>query len=387
MAASPADEAFARLKEPGRVLVVDDESANRQLLWDLLETNGYVVEEAANGVDGLAAASLSKPDVILLDVMMPNLDGFAVCRRLKADPATAAVPVLIVTSLSTRQERLEGIRAGASDFVTKPIDSADLLLRVRNALRGKKLYDEMEAQYVRLRELELLRDSLVHMLVHDVRSPLGAFSAYLHLLSMDAARANAEEMLPMIIQLKTLARRMSDMVDTVLDVSRIESGRMPIEAREIEFQTLVEGALGALGPVAVERVQVAAPAAPLRVSVDREVIERVLINLIGNALKFSEDSVPVVVLLEEEAQGIRVAVRDTGPGIPADQLDIIFEKFRQARSLGRNHGTGLGLTFCRMAVEAHGGEIGVTSRVGQGTTFWFRLPSAVQRQLAQGVAS
>jgi signal transduction histidine kinase len=97
--------------------------------------------------------------------------------------------------------------------------------------------------------------------------------------------------------------------------------------------------------------------------------------------------VPVVVLLEEEAQGIRVAVRDTGPGIPADQLDIIFEKFRQARSLGRNHGTGLGLTFCRMAVEAHGGEIGVTSRVGQGTTFWFRLPSAVQRQLAQGVAS
>ncbi|HEY7683318.1 MAG TPA: response regulator [Gemmatimonadales bacterium] len=172
MAASPADEVFARLKEPGRVLVVDDEPANRQLLWKLLETNGYVVEEAENGLDGLAAASASKPDVILLDVMMPKLDG---------------------------------IRAGASDFVTKPIDSADLLLRVRNALRGKKLYDELEAQDVRLRELEVLRDSLVHLLVHDVRSPLDAFSAYLHLLSMDAARTNAEETLRMLTQLKTLA--------------------------------------------------------------------------------------------------------------------------------------------------------------------------------------
>lgn len=361
---------------PGKILVVDDEAANRLLLHELLEPHGYAVAEAANGEDALDLARTTQPDVILLDVMMPRLDGFEVCRRLKAAPETSPVPVLIVSSLSARQERLQGIEAGANDFVTKPIDRADLLLRVRNALATKRLYDRMEGQYIRLRELESLRDSLVHMLVHDVRSPLSALIAYVHLLGSEAEQIAAVEISSMVAELKVLARRMSDMVDTVLDVNRLEAGRMPLAPQEVELGDLIREAVRALGPAALSRVQVALPDTPVRATLDPVVIGRVAINLIGNALKYSEDSSPVQVTVTREDTAVQVAVRDTGSGIPADELEKIFEKFGRARAHRRNHGTGLGLTFCKMAVEAHGGAVGARSTLGGGSTFWFRIPPA-----------
>ena len=363
-----------RDRSAGLVLVVDDEATNRLLLRELLEPHGYTVVEAANGEDGLAQAREARPDVILLDVMMPKLDGFEVCRRLKGAKSTRAVPVLIVSSLSARQERLTGIEAGANDFVTKPIDRADLLLRVRNAIAGKQLYDDMENQYVRLRELESLRDSLVHMLVHDVRSPLGALMAYLHLLGIEAESSNAVEIAGMVVELQALARRMSDMVDTVLDVNRLEAGKMPLEQREGEVRALIEEAVRILGPTALKRVRVEAPDQPVPAVLDRDVIGRVLTNLIGNALKFSDGAVPVVVTLTADDANLEIQVRDSGSGIPEEELGNIFEKFGRSRSHQRNHGTGLGLTFCRMAVDAHGGGIGARSAMGEGSTFWFRLP-------------
>ncbi len=138
----------------GRVLVVDDEPKNRELLKALLEAQGHQVSEAVDGQEGLSATMEGLPDVVLLDVMMPNLDGLEVCRRLKSAAKTASIPVLLVTSLSDRKERLEGIKAGASDFITKPVDTADLVLRVRNAVSAKQLFDRLEGQYQRLQELE-----------------------------------------------------------------------------------------------------------------------------------------------------------------------------------------------------------------------------------------
>jgi signal transduction histidine kinase len=360
--------------QPPRVLVVDDEPANRLLLRELLEGNGYLVLEAVNGEEGLVFATDGRPDVILLDIMMPKLDGYEVCRRLKAAPETRAVPVLMVTSLSERRERLEGIRAGANDLVTKPIDRADLLLRVRNAVVTKQLYDQMENQYVRLRELESLRDSLVHMLVHDVRTPLSSLSAYVELLGMDLTNFDAEEAARSVVELKTLVRRMSDMVDTVLDLNRMEAGKMPLDPQEIDLRALLREAVQALGPRGVERVRLELPDKALAAVVDQELIGRVVINLVGNALKFSRDGIPVLVSVDASDAEVEVSVRDSGPGIPEADLGIIFEKFGQARTQQRNHGTGLGLTFCRMAVEAHGGGIGARSAVGAGSIFWFRLP-------------
>lgn len=372
---SPDPDPLVSQPASGLVLVVDDEPRNRALLRELLEGEGHEVAEAANGPTGLTTATELLPDAILLDAMMPLLDGFEVCRRLKSSSTTAAIPVIMVTSLSERGERLRGIRAGATDFITKPIDTADLLLRVRNAVTTKRLYDQMARQYVRLRELEALRDSLVHMVVHDLRSPLGALSALLELLVIDLAGTHLESA-ELATEAQEHARRIAEMINAVLDVSRFEAGSMPLSLEAVELGGIVAEAVAHLGRIARRRIAVNEAGQEVWIRCDRQLIRRVLLNLLGNALKFSDDDRGVTVLLLPELHAVRVEVADRGPGIPEDQLGVVFEKFGQAVGPRRAaHGSGLGLTFCKLAVEAHHGSIGVRSSLGEGSTFWFTLPA------------
>jgi signal transduction histidine kinase len=360
----------------GRILVVDDEPKNRELLRDLLESQGHRVTEAADGQEGLSVATETGPDVVLLDVMMPNLDGLEVCRRLKAAPGTAAIPVLLVTSLSARQERLEGIRAGANDFITKPVDTADLSLRVRNAVAAKQLFDRLETQYQRLRELETTRDTLVHMIIHDLRSPLGVY-AYLQLLQLAANGALDAGQRDYLDQSIAILQRVQDMTNAVLDVSRYEANQMPMSAARVDLADVVREAIDSLGaPAAVPRVQFGTEDGPVIAWCDRDIIRRVVANLVGNALKFTPEVGQVQVSLRRDGTDVVVAVADSGRGIPPEYHQRIFEKFGQVGGPAdrARHSAGLGLTFCKMAVEAHRGVIGVDSEVGRGSTFWFRLP-------------
>lgn len=146
--------------QPGRVLIVDDDAKSRQLLKDLLTASGHVIVEAADGEEGLAAVRLCVPDVILLDVVMPKMDGFEVCRRLKGDPATALIHILMITSLSDREYRVKGIKCGANDFLTKPVEREEVLLRVRNAIQAKQVMDELQLR----RSEETLDDTLLRQL-------------------------------------------------------------------------------------------------------------------------------------------------------------------------------------------------------------------------------
>jgi signal transduction histidine kinase len=361
----------------GRVLIVDDQEANRLLLRDLLESQGHEVAEAVDGLDALQRVADAAPDVVLLDVGMPGIDGFEVCRRLKAASATASIPVLLVTALSQRDQRLLGIGAGANDYITKPIDKSDLGLRVRNAIRMRQLYMEIEGQYRRLEKLELLRDSLVHMIVHDLRSPLAAIRAYLDLMKMDGEGKLDQEMTESIDEARKVAVDMTEMVSDLLDVSRLEAGRMPLELSQVDLGALATEVAAAIGG-ATNRVavRVEASADHARVNGDASVIRRVINNLVGNAVKLSPASSQVVLLVQGNGTEARVSVSDRGPGIPPEYHEKIFEKFGQVEAArqGTKHSSGLGLTFCKFAVEAHGGRIGLESAVGRGSTFWFVLP-------------
>jgi signal transduction histidine kinase len=361
----------------GRVLIVDDQEANRLLLRDLLESQGHEVAEAVDGVEALQRVADAAPDVVLLDVGMPGIDGFEVCRRLKANPATATIPVLLVSALSQRDQRLLGIGAGANDYITKPIDKSDLGLRVRNAIRMRQLYMEIEEQYRRLEKLELLRDSLVHMIVHDLRSPLAAIRAYLDLMKMDGEGTLGPEMTESIDEARKVAVDMTEMVSDLLDVSRLEAGKMPLELSQVDLGALATEVAAAIGQ-ATHRVavRVEASAEYARVHGDASVIRRVINNLVGNAVKFSPASSQVVLLVQGNGAEARVSVSDRGPGIPPEYHEKIFEKFGQVEAArqGTKHSSGLGLTFCKFAVEAHGGRIGLESAVGRGSTFWFVLP-------------
>lgn len=359
------------------VLVVDDTPENIDVLYGLLKSD-YKVKAAPNGEKALAIAfSDDPPDVILLDVMMPGIDGFEVCRRLKADPRTAHIPVLMVTALTERDERITGIDAGANDFLTKPVDPQDVTLRVRNAAHAKRLFDEVQENYERLRELEELRDNLTNMIVHDMRSPLTGMLGYLELLGMTALEKLDEREQKSLQGATQAGFSLSEMISSLLDVSRLESGEMPLNLDACDLRSLVSEALNLLGSL-VDRTNVVyePPQKEILANCDAELIRRVISNLAGNSIKYTPNDGEVRITVEGGDSRVLVSVADTGPGIPPDFHERIFEKFGQAEAgkERKKYSTGLGLTFCKLAVEAHGGQIGIESEVGKGSTFWFELP-------------
>jgi two-component system sensor histidine kinase/response regulator len=364
----------------GRVLIVDDEEPNRVLLRDLLEARGHQVTEAEDGEQALDEVASSAPDVILLDVMLPKMDGFEVCRRLKADAQTAPIPILLITVLTDRQDRLTGIEAGANDFLTKPIDTQDVPLRVGNALYTKRLYDQLADNYQRLRELEVLRDDLTHMIVHDLRTPLTSVIAGMQTVEM-SGELNERRQQCLRLAL-TGGQTLLGMINDLLDISKMEDGSLRLEYQDLTATALVERALEEIESLAQARsltlVRDFPPRSPT-FSGDEEKLRRTLVNLLGNAVRFTPrgGTITASVGADPDEQAAVFMVRDTGEGIPREAFERIFEKFGQVET-GRARqrlSTGLGLTFCKMVVEAHGGRVWVESELGRGSTFSFTIPA------------
>ncbi len=359
------------------LLVVDDDPLNRELLRDAATVEGYAVQEAPDGAEALELISDAKPDVVLLDILMPGMNGLDVCRRIKSDERTRHIPVILITAQRGRQERLEGIAAGATDFLNKPVDISELRLRLRNAIRTKQLYDEVRSKWEQVAALEKLRDDLVHMIVHDLRSPLFCVLANLEEVQQNAGETLPEETSDSLTWALGAATTMNRMIDAMLDLSRLESGEMPLSLQTVDLNTLVAQSLVSTC-TGVQRAQVMLEATDedLPVSCDPDLMQRVVLNLLGNALDFSPTGEPVIVRTDRLNGHARVSVTDRGPGIPAEFRVKIFEKFGQidGRRKGRKVSTGLGLAFCKLAVEAHGGVIGVKSQPGAGSIFWLELP-------------
>ena len=362
----------------GRVLVVDDEAHNRELLHDLLEAQGHTVTEAENSDAAMAMVAQTAPHAVLLDVMMPGTNGFEVCRRLKADPATAAIPVLLVTALREREDRLQGIEAGANDFLTKPIDTREVVLRTRNAIYTKQLYDQVQETLKQLQNAERLRDNLTHMIVHDMRSLLTSIYGNLQLLDLGDGKNEAGSDQQSIAGALTSSRTLIEMVSSLLDVSRLEAGQMPLRRENCALLQVTQAAVNLLGGLLHKTPVVFAtpnPVAP--VSCDKGLIQRVVSNLVTNAANYSPAGCPITLTLQQLAGQVKVSVSDQGQGISPEYHTKIFEKFGQVENgrQGKAYSSGLGLTFCKLAVEAHGGQIGLDSAVGKGSTFWFTLPN------------
>lgn len=361
-----------------RILVVDDEALYVQLLRCILEQKGYEVADAPNGEEALRLLKPFAPDVVLLDVIMPVLDGFETCRRIKSDPATAPIPVLMVTSLSDRDDRLKGIAAGANDFLSKPVDAEEVSLRVSNMVYAKRLYDARQKQYEELRKLESLRDNLVHMIVHDMRNPLMAISMGLT-VALKEVGAHAPSLTERLELVSDTVRDLNEMASAVLDVSRFEAGKMPLQRTPCDLLALAGKSVETMRFLAQGKgITLDVAGQPVRMPIDEELIRRVIVNLITNAIKFTPQKGTVRVAVEAAGDGARVTVTDSGYGIPPDYIDKVFDKFTQVegREQGRKYSSGLGLTFCRLAVEAHGGEIHVRSEVEKGSEFSFTLPPA-----------
>ena len=356
---------------PLTIVVVDDNEQNRLVIRYLFEPPDYRVVEAPDGVTGLEVIRAELPDCVLLDLNMPRLDGFEVLEHLRNDPRVREIPVLVLTASAESSGAMErALRAGAVDYLTKPISPGRVAARVRGAIERRRLVLEMQQ----------LRSTFTSMLVHDLRSPLTIITGYLQLLE-----GSAESLPPKhrryLGSIREACVRMIALIGDILDVSKLEEGKLTLELEEVDLVEIAGEIVERLRPVALQHSVMVdfEPAAPtLRVTVDPRRLEQVLMNLLGNALKFTPPGGRIGVTVGRDGDAVQVVVSDSGPGIAPDEMPLLFEKFSQtsAAKFARGPGTGLGLVICRYLVEAHGGRIWAESEPGHGSRFIFRLPAA-----------
>jgi two-component system sensor histidine kinase/response regulator len=367
------------------ILVVDDTPANLLLLASMLKERGYEARPVPGGRLALQAAANDPPDLILLDITMPDMSGYEVCERLKASSELADIPVIFISASSETLDKVKAFGVGGVDYVTKPFRFEEVHARVATHLSLRQLRSklaarnlELETSLDQLRRLEAMRDSLVHMIIHDLRSPLTAICMLLDSVVRGGDEASAIGQRADIERARSAAKKMIHMVNAVLDVSKMEAGEMVLDRSVWNVVDLVREIMEEVGPLAIDRQLVCdAQAEHFPALADRGMVARVLQNLLSNAIRFSPPRSEIRVGVDRLGAEVLVSVSDEGQGIPADQQTRIFEKFAQveARSQGKSQRTtGLGLTFCKLAVEAHGGQIGVISQTGKGSSFWFTLP-------------
>jgi two-component system sensor histidine kinase/response regulator len=370
----------------GNILVVDDTPASLKMLAGLLKDAGYKVRPVPSGALALQAAAAESPDLILLDITMPEMDGYEVCQRLKENPALKQVPVLFISALTETTDKVKAFQAGGLDFVTKPFQFEEVCARVETHLALRRLQSELERKYDELRKLEQMRDNLTHMIVHDLRTPLTAIAGYLQLMQLKKEPLT-EEQRRYVDGARTGTTTLIEMISSLLDVNRLESGDMPLDKEICDLSVVAAQAMKTLEGLTIGRnVTLEYPEEPVLSLCDSGVVLRVIANLLGNALKFTPKSGSVTVLVLSQGDKVRVEVRDTGYGIADEYLDRVFDKFAQvdARGEHKKYSSGLGLTFCKLATEAHGGRIGVSSEVGKGSTFWFELNRAKATKTLKG---
>jgi two-component system sensor histidine kinase/response regulator len=373
------------------ILVADDVPANVELLFDQLHALGYRTVSALDGPSALNAAFTHHPELCILDVSMPAGDlgcddrstGFEVCRRIKRDPRTARIPVIFVTALNDTSDRVKAIEAGGDDFLTKPHNRLVLGARVRSLIRLKAATDALEDSYRKLRELEKVRDDLMKMIVHDLKTPLTSILASLELLLDGDLGPLTGDQQGMVSDADGKAQELLRLIEDLLEIARIEEAALPLSLEEISPQQLLEEVLGEWAV----RFQQEGATASIDIAddvtvfeADRGLIKRVLANLVQNALTHSARAVTLKLTARRDPSGVLFTVADNGPGIPPQYHELIFRKFEQVRAPNapRVRSSGLGLAFCRLVVEQHGGRIWVQSAEGQGSSFHILLPQAPQ---------
>ncbi|MBW4515710.1 MAG: hybrid sensor histidine kinase/response regulator [Timaviella obliquedivisa GSE-PSE-MK23-08B] len=376
------------------ILAVDDTPDNLLLLEAILSEEGYDIHTAEDGASALKHVEQSPPDLILLDVMMPGMNGYEVTQHIRKNSALPFIPILLITAFD-HSSVVEGLDIGADEFVRKPVDPEELLARVRSLLRLKHSIDERELM---MRQ----REDFVSRLTHDLRTPLVAADRMLNLFLQEAFCELSPDMKDAIAVMVRSNKSLLQMTNTLLEVHRYDAGQKSLVACPCNLWQLTCDVIQELKPLAEEKnldlksdFRILDGDDEMSVVMgDRLELRRVLINLIGNAIKFTEQGtieVRVVVSLDENDDNqtngqvnaskpwISIEVEDTGTGIESDDQIHLFERFRPGKH--RRSGSGLGLYLSRRIVEAHSGKINVASTTGKGSKFVVKLPATTEQLL------
>ncbi len=357
-----------------KILIVDDTTPNIDVLRQTLQPVGYQLAIAQSGEKALAIAPRFQPDLILLDIMMPGMDGIETCGKLKETPELKDIPVIFITAKTETEDLLRAFAAGGVDYITKPIRQEEVLARVRTQIR-------MRALVKALMDLDQQKNRFLGICAHDLRSPLSALIGTAELIIECGDEMPAPEARDYVDKMRETGRHMLNLVNDLLDFTAIARGSISLK----KVPQLLEDVVN-------DRIEVARHAASRKrinietdfqhigtVEIDKTRIAQVIDNLLGNAIKFSPESKSIRVSIVPGDNKVVLRISDQGPGISPDEQKKMFAEYQQlsARPTHGEKSTGLGLAIVKRLIDAHGGSIGVDSTLGQGTTFNITLPVVV----------
>ncbi|MBI5816528.1 MAG: hybrid sensor histidine kinase/response regulator [Nitrospinae bacterium] len=363
------------------ILAVDDEESNLLVLKRPLQKEGYRLITSLSGSEALDILAKTEVDLVLVDWMMPGLDGAEVCRRIKADPALSLIPVIMITAKSGSEDLALGMEAGANDYLRKPVDKLELMARVRSGLREMRIRKELRRSNDRLRELNKMKDEVISIVSHDLRSPLATIIGFSELLLEDKGNAANNDLRKPLEIIKKSAKWQLSLVDNLLDVAKLEAGGMELDRTQAKIGDIVQSCAESFAVTAsIKEITLSfnKPDTEPQAGVDIMKISQAVNNLISNAIKFTPRGGTVTVkLFFTETQAV-ISVKDSGPGLNEDDMAKLFKKFQQTgvRATNGEKGTGLGLVITKNIAELHGGSVDVKSVPGDGCEFTITLPAA-----------
>jgi two-component system, sensor histidine kinase and response regulator len=367
------------------IIIADDEAHGRETLESLLTGEKYNLLFATNGFETLEMAKKYKPDLILLDIMMPGMTGYEVCRKIRADKELLEIPIILVTALDDKESRVMGIEAGADDFINKPINSRELRLRIKTITRldryrqihqnyAEKL--KLEKELEKEKELNALKSAFVSMASHEFRTPLATISFATGFLSKYWQKLEAKDIDQKLKKIEGQVKHMTGLLEDVLVLGKSDAKQTKVVPVRIPFIDFITPILEQIKFVTNNKneFRISENAKDCSLYIDEELGKNIFINLLTNASKFSNDKAVIAInIINTDSESI-VEVVDSGIGIDNKELESIFTAFHRGNNVGTIQGTGLGLAIVEKAVERHGGKIKIESELGKGTKVSVLLP-------------
>ncbi len=370
-----------------RILIIDDSQENVRLLSHVLKKEGYKTEKAFDGREALDIIPEYGPHIILLDVVMPDLDGFEVCRRLKAKEATRDIPIIFLSALTETDSKVTGFQVGGVDYITKPFQREEVLARIDLHVRLKKLRHELEQKIEQLEEreqklnaLNKRKDRLMRILSHDIRNPVTGIIGVSDLLLNVSESFNSADKKDMFRSIRESGREIQKLVVDLLNKESAEKSISELSIDKVNLKRVIDEVVDLHKPTALSKnihfdLQ---NVRTVEMMLDRRKMDQIVGNLVSNALKFTPEggTVSIEVHVDADNEEVGIAVSDTGMGIPNTKLNNLFENEVQAARPGTRgeEGTGMGLGIVKRFTKLHGGRVTVNSTQGEGTTFVVKIP-------------
>lgn len=361
-----------------KILIVDDVVSNVLLLKVLLTKEQFGICTASNGRECIEVAKTQHPDLILLDVMMPELDGYETAVILKGDPATASIPIIFLTALNSPNDLVNGFKAGASDFLTKPFNKEELIMRVMQQISLIVARRIIEHQNKELRSTINNRDKMYSVIAHDLRSPMASIRMSLNLfVNTVPPESVGEEMFSLIDMANKESEETHDLLDNLLKWTKSQTGNLKVVYQSFDVNDVLPGVIDIFDAVAgTKKIKLRLVMTDERVMVyaDNDMFKTVVRNFISNAIKFSNEGSFIDVSLKVEDGFAVVSVRDYGVGISEDRIAGLFHDGSTTYGTANEEGSGLGLQLCKDFAVKNGGDVKVTSVLGEGSTFSVYVP-------------